>query len=222
MRRPYIYGIVGIVVIIAIAGGIAMYQKGPEATTGVPKTWDEVRTIVLPQLVQTSAAETFTIASVRLFPDVSMAYAIPQKKGGYILASANERKGWNVGDDVLNKQAMANLEHRAKSSDLTVSQVNVNGDSKYITVETQDGFAAARLTLESVRNRVKKELGEPFIVGIPSRDFLIFWPENFGAAKKFADEVKKVFDGDHEFGLTPHLLRFSAGKIEVSNDKPSK
>ena len=88
-----------------------------------------------------------------------------------------------------------------------------------IVIETKDGYDAARLLVPDLREFVANKLGEPFLAGIPNRDFLIMWSRE--ASEEFQTFCRQKIAEDfrqQDHPLTPRILLATADGLGVDED----
>jgi hypothetical protein len=83
--------------------------------------------------------------------------------------------------------------------------------------QADDNFNAARILLPNVQAALVAELGEPFLVALPCRDWLVGWSEKQATdwqVKNRADALRIFREDSHN--LTPDVLQFRQGAFTVS------
>jgi hypothetical protein len=88
-----------------------------------------------------------------------------------------------------------------------------DGTDRFIGLEARDGFDAVRILLPKLRELAAEKLGEPYLVGIPNRDFLIFWSAK--CSSRFQDYAMEKIDTD--FTIQP--FRLSSAVFEANKDQ---
>lgn len=85
---------------------------------------------------------------------------------------------------------------------------------KFLMIQSNDGYDAARLLAPKFREFLASKLGYPFHAGIPNRDFLIVWsienPEKMKSG--FAESIAEDFR-EKPYPLTPNVLVVTKEKI---------
>ena len=90
---------------------------------------------------------------------------------GYGYVRREDREKWQVSETELFDQAQKNLERTAREITLHEGR----SSDKLLAIQENDGYDAARILVPSVRKHAAELLGEPFLVGIPHRDFIVMW-----------------------------------------------
>ena len=90
---------------------------------------------------------------------------------GYGYVRSEDREKWQVSESELFDQAQRNLEQSAR--EITIHEGRL-GD-KLLAIQENDGYDAARILVPAIRKQAAELLGEPFLVGIPYRDFIVMW-----------------------------------------------
>ncbi len=83
--------------------------------------------------------------------------------------------------------------------------------------QADDNFNAARVLLPNVQESLATQLGEPFCVALPCRDWLVCWSEKQATdwqAKNRAEALRIFREDSHN--LTPDILEFRQGMFTVS------
>lgn len=122
--------------------------------------------------------------------DVRIMYALEFKDGAQ-LVSHGMMKSWGMDADRLHQRALANLD-RAQGQ-IVVKQV---GKLPWLNViETDDGYAASRVLLHWRWAELTLTLGEVLILGMPTRDVVVFTstlePEKIEQLRETVDTVER-------------------------------
>ena len=120
-------------------------------------------------------------------------YVIDSEKA-FQYINKDHLKKWKIDLESVQKTAYDNL--ATASSDTKVKSTFARGKEargKYLTISVKDGYAAARLLLPEMRNKIESELGKPCYVAIPNRDFLVAWSYNFSNKRAFKRQVLRDF-----------------------------
>jgi hypothetical protein len=94
-----------------------------------------------------------------------------QRHFANIVAMVKDREKWQVSEAELFDQAQQNLERSAREITLHEGR----STDKLLAIQENDGYDAARILVPSVRKHAAELLGEPFLLGIPHRDFIVMW-----------------------------------------------
>ncbi len=112
------------------------------------------------------------------FLDEVLISVVVDAEHGYAYVRSEDVERWQVSLIDLYEAACANLTEASQNLGVSYYQ----GPPSIIALDTNDGYAAARILLPSLRQFVSERLGSPFCAGIPNRDFLIMWSANTDAA----------------------------------------
>jgi uncharacterized protein YtpQ (UPF0354 family) len=139
-----------------------------------PKTWSDAKEMVYLQLAPQSYLQPL-IASTQLihrpFTEGILVAVVLDAADGYGYVRREDREQWKVSEAELFDQAQQNMERSAREITLHEGRI---GD-KLLAIQENDGYDAARILVPSVRKQAAELLGEPFLLGIPHRDFIVMW-----------------------------------------------
>jgi hypothetical protein len=180
-----------------------------EATlaTQAPLPWEKARPLLRPQLVPAEYFETVHGPHTALCDGVVEAYVI-DADSSYQVVTDEDVTRWKVSIEALEEAAIGNLE--AGSSGMKLS--SQDGDDPFIIVALGDGYDAARILLPGFRRYAAQRLGEPFLAGIPNRDFLIAW--SLGGSPEFQGRTRRAIVED--FSSQPHPLTQAVLRVTVT------
>jgi uncharacterized protein YtpQ (UPF0354 family) len=139
-----------------------------------PKTWADAKEMVYLQIAPQSYLQPL-IANTQLIhrpltEGILVAVVLDAADGyGYVRREDGEK--WQVSEAELFDQAQKNLERSAREIRLHEGR----SSDKLLAIQENDGYDAARVLVPSVRKHAAELLGEPFLVGIPHRDFIVMW-----------------------------------------------
>lgn len=139
-----------------------------------PQSWADAKEMISLQLAPQSYLQPL-IEKTKLIhrpftPGIMMAVVLDAGDGyGYV--RREDREQWKVSEADLFDQALRNLERSAR--DITLHEGK--GADKMLAIQENDGYDAARILVPSIRKHAAELLGEPFLVGIPNRDFIVMW-----------------------------------------------
>lgn len=202
---------VGIVAIILIITGVAITTASSNQSSSA---WREVRGSIMPQFMPAAQKNAIDVLWKPFADDVDIGYVV-SAGSKYEFIDATQLEEWGVTEVTLHDQAMRNLETRSRNINVEVAEASeVDPTTKYVIVELDDGFAAARLLSPGVRKAISRELGEEYIAAIPTRDFLIFWHKDFPLFDAFAKQVETEYQADTEYPLSPRPFHVSRNGIE--------
>ena len=147
-------------------------------------SWKEVAHLIRPQLITREQAQEGILT--RPFTEtISIGYVLDL---GRMVSFTLEEDPifWGVSQDELHRQALSNLDRLSRKIRLEVRRPSgQTANGKYIIINNQDSYDAVRLLSPKFRKRVIRRLGEPFYIGIPNRDFLICWSQDFSEQASF-------------------------------------
>lgn len=139
-----------------------------------PKTWADAKEMVYLQLAPQSYLLPL-IASTQLihrpFTEGILVAVVLDAGDGYGYVRREDREKWKVSEAELFDQAQQNLERTAREITLHEGR----SSDKLLAIQENDGYDAARILVPSVRKHAAELLGEPFLLGIPHRDFIVMW-----------------------------------------------
>jgi uncharacterized protein YtpQ (UPF0354 family) len=127
--------------------------------------------------------------------EVIIGIAIDDEKS-YRYATDKDLETWQVSEDEIYQNALANLDEKTKSIEMMVVPQSV------VIINTMDSFDAARILLPDLRKFITENLGTPFYFGIPNRDFLICFSAE--ADEEMQQNIRQQIFTD--FGERPYPL----------------
>ena len=184
---------------------------------GGPEGWASVQSQVMLQLMPVEYAQKFqddrALVSRPFIPEVAAAVVIDSERG-YRYVRRIDLAQWKIGADALFEQAQKNLDKKSKAAKLQGSR----GPDRFLAFEEKDGYDAARILLPWVRGEATKLLGDPFLVSMPNRDFLILWSaQNSAEFQKFTRQKARDDYRAQPYPLTPTTLRvWRDGRVEIA------
>ncbi len=102
------------------------------------------------------------------FADVQIMYALEFKEAPQLVSHGMMQR-WGMDADRLHQRALANLD---RAGEIDIKQV---AKLPWLhVIETGDGYAASRVLLHWRWAELTLKLGEPFILGMPTRDVVVF------------------------------------------------
>lgn len=187
-----------IITALLIAGAVIVFLSGQEGSN----EWREVQDRVLPQFMPVENKTQIPLVSKEFSEEVDIGFVIDAETK-YQFIDPNMLETYGISEEQLYDTALDNLEAISKNISVEVAQASDEDETaKYVIVELDDGFAAARLLSAGVRRAIGRELGQEYIAAIPTRDFLIFWHRDFPLYDAFEKQVKVEFDAEEEYPLT--------------------
>lgn len=176
-----------------------------------PLPWDKAKPLLRPQLVPAEYLKKVHGPHRPLCDGVVEAYVI-DSDASYQLVSNEDLARWKVSTAAIEEAAIGNLE--AGSTGMKLS--SQDGEDPFIIVALGDGYDAARILLPGFRRYAAQRLGEPFLVGIPNRDFLIAW--SLGGSPEFQGRTRRAIVEDFStqpYPLTQAVLKVTSTGIAV-------
>ncbi|MDP6561778.1 MAG: DUF1444 family protein [Candidatus Peribacteraceae bacterium] len=207
-----------IAIILLIAGSALIFLSARKSSKG----WRSVRDDIIVQLMPSTHKDKIDVIHRPFITDVDVGVVV-DKETDYEFVSSVMLEAWNISEDVLYEQAMKNLNAISRNIKVEVAQASETDETaKYIIVELDDGYAAARILSDGVRKAISRELGEQYIAAIPTRDFLIFWHKEFTLFDAFAAQVQTEFSAETEYPLSPIPLFVDSNGVEEMEKVKSK
>jgi len=166
-----------------------------------PKSWDDAKEMVYLQLAPQSYLQPL-VANTQLIhrpltEGIYVAVVLDAADGyGYVRREDSEK--WKVSEAELFEQAQQNLERSAREIRLHEGR----SVDKLLAIQENDGYDAARILVPSVRKHAAELLGEPFLVGIPHRDFIVMWSTD--NSPQFQQATRDTLAGD--FASQPYSI----------------
>jgi hypothetical protein len=156
-----------------------MFAKSDHHGHGpAPIHWADAKARLRPQFMPAEYAHQTPapLAHVPVNADVSIALVV-DLENTYSYVRTADLSLWGVSYDAAFEQAVANLDSASTEMAAHIS----DGPNSFVAVELKDGYDAARILLPQFRAFLVERLGEPFLAGIPNRDFLICWSQQSSA-----------------------------------------
>ncbi|MGZ8939488.1 MAG: hypothetical protein ACXW32_09790 [Limisphaerales bacterium] len=135
-------------------------------------------------------------------------------KVGIVLDEANsytyvlqeDSTKWGISHPDLLQKAIASLDDAIRGK--TRMQCSEKDSTKWVGIETKDGFDAARILIPGFQKFISARLGGPFRFAVPNRDFLICW--NREADESFVEFATSKIRADFEaqpYPLSPNIFQ---------------
>jgi uncharacterized protein YtpQ (UPF0354 family) len=170
--------------------------------------FETARQRLRPQLMPPEYAEKMPVIAFPFGETLAVGIVLDTKRS-YAYLRHEDAVRWGKSHDDLLEISIGNLD--AASRNIQMEFMSDQG-TKWVGIETKDGFDAARILIPKFRKFLIAQLGEPFRVGVPNRDFLICW--NRAASAEFANSVSSQIRED--FRRQPYPL--SPQVFEVDSD----
>jgi len=208
MNKKLLMSMVGVVVLVLL--GLAIFALTKKEGTAA---WQEVHSRVFLQFMPVANKEQIDIVAKDFSEELDIGVVIDEPER-YVFVKSNDLIVWEITEEQLYEQALQNLEELSKDTNVQLFQSGEEEKGKYILLELPDGYTAIRLLTENVRRLVAKELGNTFFAAVPTRDFLIFWREDFPYGVEFLEQVRVEFAAEEKYPLSPNLFKVSPAGIQ--------
>jgi len=171
---------------------------------------------ILPQFFPAHWLETADIVFSDFPSRIRIGY-VHRVEGAYTYLMKEEFAELGVSVEQLHTAALRNLQELPGAA-IKLAK-HPAGPEGFIAAE-EDNFAAARILLPNVREKLSDFLGVEFLVGIPHRDFCLCWSVSQSAERqeKNAREVLEDCSND-DYALTPDILQFASGRFKVYREQ---
>ncbi len=185
------------------------------------KTWEDAKVRIRPQIFPRAYLDQKEFAQKMVFKPLAFSnqlmegYVVDSKRAfRYVMKS--DLKKWNVSQEIIKDTAYENLVQASTGTKLEAIRARGSKtQGRYLTIDINDGYAAARLLLPAVRNKIESQLGKPCFVAIPNRDYLIAWSydSDTDQLKQFENKVVRKFHfKDHP--LSPEIYAIVNSMVE--------
>jgi hypothetical protein len=172
--------------------------------------WQEANTLLRPQLMPQEYCEQSPVANSSFCEGVAIGIVLDREER-YRFVREEDLESWDKTFSDVYERALENLELASSG----IPMQSTDGPDRFIGIETKDGFDAARILLPQLREFICQHLGEPFLAGVPNRDFLICWSSD--CSQEFqnfaADKIENDFQ-NQPYELTPMVLKVTKHSIE--------
>jgi hypothetical protein len=176
----------------------------------------QVKSQLRPVLLPSDYAKRYEMATAPFVADIVEGIVIDSARSTrYVRVS--DLALWRVDFGTLRQLAEPALWQASQTLDLAAeSPAAANQPGKFVTLATSDGYDAARLVLPEMRAALGKQLGYPFFVAVPNRDFLVAWSSDYAYADQFAAKVGEDF-ATRGHPISGKVFRVQASGIEAPN-----
>lgn len=177
------------------------------------QSWESIKLKIRPQLIPVEYDTPEIPLALESFGGGVVIGFVIDMDSSYTYVRKEDLSAWNISLSVLKEQGIMNLE--SASSGMKIHFYP--GPDKWIGVEMNDGYDAARILLPGLHKIAADKLGEPFLAGIPNRDFLIMWSKD--CSDKFQAFVLQKLQEDFDnqpYSLTPKVLNVTRNNIVVN------
>lgn len=196
----------------------AMMVRLQERQPAMPGAWSEVKGNLLLQLMPAEYSRAIgkerPVITRPFAPGVELGVVL-DGKDSYEYVREEDRTRWAISQQELFDAAAANLAKKRAGVRLQGSD---DATSRFLALEEKDGFDAVSVLIPSVRQEAAKVFGNPFLVAIPNRDFLIMWSAKQGTSfqSRVRSKVQQDFRSRPYPLLAVVLQVWSDGRIEVA------
>lgn len=177
----------------------------------LPQTWEEASTRVRLQLMPAAFARAGVSVTYPFLDEVLISVVVDAEHG-YAYVRTEDVERWQVSLIDLYESACENLTEASQNLGISFYE----GPPSIIALDTNDGYAAARILLPSLRQFVIERLGSPFCAGIPNRDFLIMWSAKTDSQFQSRMQSQLVEDTlSRSHPLSNRILKVTAETIDA-------
>lgn len=173
--------------------------------------WQQVKGSIRPQLAPIAYLEKADLVHQKLDDKVIATFVIDDKHS-YKYVTDDYFKSWKVSIEDLVNAANENLINISANMPMNIS----NQSEKFIVVQANDGYDAARIMVPQIRAFFSQHLGEQFYAAMPYRDILLVWSDDNTEA--FKARMHENIKGDFaakQYALSPNIFKVNAQGIKV-------
>jgi hypothetical protein len=183
-----------------------------------PVPWHEAVVRIRPQIMPIEYLEQAPapLLAWELNDDVAIAIVVDQENS-YSYVREEDLSVWSKTRESVRERAVDNLNRASAGMQMQSS----DGPDKFVGIQVADGYDAARILIPGLRELLASQLGSPFYVGIPNRDFLICWSAS--CSQRFHDFARGKIAKDFEvqpYPLSPEV--FIASTESFGPEPPPK
>jgi uncharacterized protein YtpQ (UPF0354 family) len=177
----------------------------------IAATWEGAGPLLRPRLIPVDYLKTQSSLLHRDFSrDVMIGYSVDLGKFDEFVSEAHASR-WGVTIDTIHPTAIANLEELSRNIPIEPKQSGA-GVGYFAAVAQRDAYDAVRLLLPGFRTRVMSKLGDFVYAGIPNRDFLVLWSQDFAAHAGFVAQIKRDSQS-RPYPLTDEIFVITAAGV---------
>lgn len=174
-------------------------------------TWPEVKEVVRPQLLPKEHAEKLHVHAYPIAGEIVAGIVVDYKTAPWFIQEEH-LKQWKIEASELYRASIQNLAETHVEMEVTITE----GTDRFIGLKAGDGYDAARILVPRIRKFAAEKLAEPYLAGIPNRDFLILWSRN--CSKRFQEyAIAKV---ETDFTIRSYPLSTELFEVTESSVKP--
>lgn len=175
---------------------------------------DAIVPVLKPKAYIKPEGPTRHLQTTEWLADVLICYAIQADKA-FRFVTGWDCDRWGIDGQRLHEVAIFNLEGLAWPSMMHGSSDPSSG-GRLVLVQTDDSFSASRLLHPEFHKLFSKNLGSPFLAGIPDRDTLVAFSNREALKKRIARQVKKDYNAS-SYPITPRLFLVTADGIALAS-----
>ena len=183
----------------------------------IPDSWSDAESRLRVQLVSSRVA-THGRAITFPFADEVYSSLVVDCESGYAYIGSEDLERW--GQSAIDAIEIGKRNVVLSQPALPMSVLP--GESPLVSIQTGDGYDAARVLIAAIRARLIQELtgdenGEVF-AAVPNRDFLIAWPMNVRA--EVHEQLRQTVAMDarrQSHPLCQRVLRITRKKIDLAD-----
>lgn len=169
-----------------------------------PVPWSEAEIRLRPQIMPIEYLEQAPapLLAWELNDDVAIAIVVDHENS-YSYVREEDLSVWAKTREAVREQAVENLNKASAGMQMQSS----DGPDKFVGIQVADGYDAVRILIPKLREFLASQLGSPFYVGIPNRDFLICW--SAACSQRFHDFARAKVAKDFEiqpYPLSPEVF----------------
>ena len=171
--------------------------------------WDDAKQKLMPQMMPEDFLKTMELVHFPFGDGVLIGFVLDSEEA-YTYIRNDEVSLWGVDKNEIMSAATDNLNRRSQG----IEMVAVPGDNGMFVVNTMDGFDAVRILDKELQRLISDNIGSPFYVGVPNRDFLICWAKNNDL--EFQNQMRSQISNDYD--ERPYPLSGKTFEVTSSGD----
>lgn len=185
-----------------------------------PVPWHDAVVRLRPQIMPVEYLEQAPapLLAWELNHDVAIAIVVDHDNS-YSYVRDEDLAVWSQTRETVREQAIENLNEASAGMQMQSS----DGPDKFVGIQVADGYDAARILIPKLREFLTSQLGSPFYVGIPNRDFLICWSAS--CSQRFHDFARAKVAKDFEvqpYPLSPEVFLATAESFGPETPRPPR
>jgi uncharacterized protein YtpQ (UPF0354 family) len=184
-------------------------------TQNSPKgiSWSDAKSKIRPQIIRRDYLKAHAKTVHTMFAEgLEVAYVLDFGKSNRFVTS-DDAAAWGKSPQELYAAGLANLQNISKG--ISIKALG----NEIVMIDAGDSYDAARLLLPPIQKQVREFLGDEFRVGIPNRDFLIFWSQSLDAdaTEKLEKQIAEEFAAT-SYPLSNQIMVFRDGRFTQLRD----